>query len=388
MKNHTLLALAFALALPTALAAQSLPVQSTETVIPERKTAEQAAIPLFPHEVHSTRSSSALEADFSPDPLHGCDPLTVTFTDQSTGNPTVWKWDVNGDGVIDGTTRNFTHTYPGPGSYTVTLTVEDGQGSTASKTKEPYIVFPAIVPQAGNDTTICSGGEVQLGFEPETGGGTPIYTWEPDTYLTDPSLPNPIATPEVTTTYIFTIQNVGGCVTRDTVTISVNELPLFPEITRSGNTLTASVVASSYVWFRDGVAIPGSNAQSYTPTANGSYSVEVMNNSGCTNMSSTFNFVLQSGASVGYGRDLAAVNLSPNPFAESTTLALDLKKPAHVNVALYDVAGKQVATLLDAQRSAGQHSVQIDGANLAPGVYVCRIMIGDQVETRNIVRVK
>ncbi len=389
MKNPTLLALAVAMALPGTLAAQNLPDggPGRETVIPERKTMEQAIIPSFTAEVQSS-VSSALEADFTPTPLTGCYPMTVTFVDKSTGNPTAWEWDIDNDGIIDGTTPQFTYTYMVPGNYVVTLTVKDGIGGTASATKEPYVVQPAIPPQAGPDTTVCSGAAVQLGFEPETGGGTPLYEWEPDLYLSDPSIPNPVATPEETTTYIFTINNVGGCVTRDTVTITVNPLPAFPEITRSGNTLTATVDGASYKWYRDGELIGDATEKSYTPTANGSYSVMVLNSSGCSNTSQTFNFILDSGSGVEYGSAIATINLSPNPFRENTVLTLDLMKPSHVMVKLYDPAGREISTLMDGERTSGSLSITIDGTDLAAGVYACRITIGDQVETRTIVHVK
>ncbi|MCU0633100.1 MAG: PKD domain-containing protein [Methanolinea sp.] len=62
-------------------------------------------------------------------------PLTVAFTDTSTGSPTQWIWNF-GDGFIS-LERNPIHTYTTRGNYTATLTVSDAmQGSSASKTIE------------------------------------------------------------------------------------------------------------------------------------------------------------------------------------------------------------------------------------------------------------
>src|SRR5439155_21098808 len=47
-------------------------------------------------------------ADFSGSPTSGTAPLTVQFTDQSTGNPTSWAWDFQGDGMVDATEQNRT----------------------------------------------------------------------------------------------------------------------------------------------------------------------------------------------------------------------------------------------------------------------------------------
>jgi len=84
-------------------------------------------------------SPSVLAADFTADVTSGEYPLTVQFTDLSTGSPTSWDWDF-GDGVGTSILQNPQYTYadPGKGSYTVTLTVGDGV-STSTETKTDFI---------------------------------------------------------------------------------------------------------------------------------------------------------------------------------------------------------------------------------------------------------
>lgn len=79
-----------------------------------------------------------LAAEFSSDKTAGFPPLTVQFTDHSTGKPTSWSWDLNGDGLEDSITQHPVYEYTEPGSYTVSLTVEDESGSD-TETKESYI---------------------------------------------------------------------------------------------------------------------------------------------------------------------------------------------------------------------------------------------------------
>jgi len=59
----------------------------------------------------------------------GLVPLTVRFTDISTGNPTAWLW-FFGDGDAS-TDQSPIHTYTAPGNYTVGLTVGNGTDSAA-----------------------------------------------------------------------------------------------------------------------------------------------------------------------------------------------------------------------------------------------------------------
>jgi PKD repeat protein len=66
-------------------------------------------------------------ADFTADVTCGYDSLEVTFTDESQGSVTDWSWDF-GDGSTS-TQQNPSHTYGGPGTYTVKLTVYNPYGS-------------------------------------------------------------------------------------------------------------------------------------------------------------------------------------------------------------------------------------------------------------------
>ena len=84
-------------------------------------------------------------AAFSASPTSGCSPLTVMFSETSSGNGytiTKWEWDFNGDGAIDRTDgikpATFAYTYTTPGTYTVTLKVTTAYG-TNTKTRTNYI---------------------------------------------------------------------------------------------------------------------------------------------------------------------------------------------------------------------------------------------------------
>jgi PKD repeat protein len=86
-------------------------------------------------------------AEFSANVQVGSRPLTVQFSDESTGGPTGWDWDF-GDGSSPSSQQNPSHIYNAAGAYDVTLTVTSADG-TNSQTKRAFILvsqFPCVVP--------------------------------------------------------------------------------------------------------------------------------------------------------------------------------------------------------------------------------------------------
>lgn len=78
-----------------------------------------------------------LDAEFCADTTSGTSPLTVQFTDTSSGSPTGWTWDF-GDGATS-TESDPTNIYKDMGTYTVSLTVEDAEGNHDTETKDGFI---------------------------------------------------------------------------------------------------------------------------------------------------------------------------------------------------------------------------------------------------------
>lgn len=79
-----------------------------------------------------------IKADFSASPRSGAAPLTVQFTDLSTGSPTMWSWDF-GDGTTEGMLGNPVHTYTKDGTYTVSLTASNQYGQSDMVVKSGFI---------------------------------------------------------------------------------------------------------------------------------------------------------------------------------------------------------------------------------------------------------
>lgn len=85
-------------------------------------------------------------------------------------------------------------------------------------------VNPLPIASVGTSDTICINTDFILGGSPTASGAhSPYsYTWTPSTYLNDPSLANPTARPDTTTTYIVMISDVNNCMDIDTQTITIS----------------------------------------------------------------------------------------------------------------------------------------------------------------------
>ena len=83
----------------------------------------------------------------------------------------------------------------------------------------------------------------------------------------------------------------------------------------------------------------------------------------------------------------------PNPFNPATTLELELPRAGRVTLAIYDLAGRQLRTLLDDRRPAGHLSLRWDGRDdtgtvLPSGVYLARLTAADETRWRRLTLLK
>jgi hypothetical protein len=67
----------------------------------------------------------------------------------------------------------------------------------------------------------------------------------------------------------------------------------------------------------------------------------------------------------------------PNPFNPSTQIAFSITKEGPVTLRVYDILGREVATLVNENRKPGQYTERFDGSRLASGVYMYVLQSGD-----------
>ncbi|MBI4427934.1 MAG: T9SS type A sorting domain-containing protein [Ignavibacteriales bacterium] len=75
----------------------------------------------------------------------------------------------------------------------------------------------------------------------------------------------------------------------------------------------------------------------------------------------------------------------PNPFNPSTEIQFSLPQKSHVTLTIFDLLGREVATLVSEQLSAGSYSTRWDAAGMPSGVYFYRLTTDGFVETKKLI---
>lgn len=81
-------------------------------------------------------------------------------------------------------------------------------------------------------------------------------------------------------------------------------------------------------------------------------------------------------------------NNYPNPFNPTTVIGYSVPKRGMVTLKVYDVLGREVATLVNGVKGAGNCQVRFDGSRFASGVYFDRLVAGNRVITRKMLLLK
>lgn len=191
---------------------------------------------------------NAPTADFSGNPLSGCAPMTVNFTDLSLNTPTSWNWTFTGGTPASSTLQNPSVTYNTPGTYSVTLVATNASGSD-TRIKTAYITVNNCSPVAAfnsSSSTVCEGQSIAF-FDASTNTPTSWnWTFPGGTPGTSASQ-NPVITYNTAGTYAVTL-TVTNAYGNDTKTITgyvtVNACPPPPAANFSGSPTTVCVGGS------------------------------------------------------------------------------------------------------------------------------------------------
>lgn len=260
--------------------------------------------------LHHT-SYSQLTASFTSNTVSGCTPVLVHFTDQSTGNPTQWRWEL-GNGTIS-FLQNPSTTYFNPGTYNVKLVIRNADGAD-SIIKQQYItVYPnPVVNFTASDTTGCFPLPVQFTDLSTTSSGT-ITTWNwdfGDGSLSNQQNPSHTYTGPGSFTVTLRVTNSHGCsrAISKMQYIKINNGVTAGFTNTSPSACTAPVTIQftntsggnnpiTYQWdFGDGSSSTQVNP-AHTYTSNGTYTVTLIavSASGCSDTITKTNLIAVGG---------------------------------------------------------------------------------------------
>lgn len=79
---------------------------------------------------------------------------------------------------------------------------------------------------------------------------------------------------------------------------------------------------------------------------------------------------------------------APNPFNTGTKIGYSIPSAGQVSLTVHDLLGREVASLVNGYRKAGNHQLTFDGSGLASGVFILRLESDHQTSHRKLVLLK
>lgn len=220
-------------------------------------------------------------ADFSSNLQSACEGATVNFTDLSTNNPSSWAWTFQGGTPSISSDQNPTVTYNSNGTYQVSLTVTNSDGSD-TKTESGYINITASPNLSGNSNNLSCNGANDGSITLNVNGGTSPYTYAWSNGRTTKDISN-----LNDGNYSVTVTDNNGCVSNTSFTVTEPAaLQISGSITdadcgQNNGVISATVNGGSspysYFWSNNG------NTSSISSLGAGNYTVTVTDNNNCSN---------------------------------------------------------------------------------------------------------
>lgn len=286
-----------------------------------------------------------------------CSGAEVQLTAQVSGQNFTYLWTSSPSGFTS--TEASPLVYPSE-STTYTLTISDDFGTD---NESVFVeVNPTPVAEAGEDQTIYIGYYPDIAQLDASGGIS--YTWSPVDGLSDPNIPNPIASPEVSTMYTVIVTDENGCSSVDSVFIIVvdcvcgnnnNMVLMCHELGNSGNFRTVCVSQNS---------VPAllANGSTLGPCEK-DLEVDI-----------SFNHEFK-------------VTAYPNPFVNFIRLEITVEKTASTSIEMYNMLGQPIMNKDLGILAVGEHSITIYWASqLKQGLYYMRVLSGNEKASISLIK--
>ena len=164
-------------------------------------------------------------------------------------------------------------------------------------------------------------------------------------------------------------------------------------LAKTGDTFRATIQGNLIIGYFNGVEIIRATDPTYTT---GNPGIGFYRETGGTNSDMAFTSYTATGDVTvievlvlpeASGRPRLSRN-SPNPFNLGTTLEYTLPSLGFVTLKVYDMLGREAATLVNEKQGAGTYTVRFDGSALVSGACTARLATGNFVETRKMLLIR
>jgi PKD repeat protein len=312
------------------------------------------------------------QANFAALNVNACNGY-VQFSDSTANAPLTWAWNF-GDGNTS-TVQNPLHQYAASGTYTVSLTVTNPNGTdNSSQTMTVNVLTPPTAIASG-DTSGCPGDTIQLSA---TGGGT--YSWAPAGALINPTSANPTFVVTSSRTFILTVTDGNGCTDTDTMIVTANSSPSIwagadQTITSVGGSVQLGGNGGvTYIWSPSaGLSCTNCADPIASPTVTTVYTCTGYSADGCSRSDNMTVFVTLVGVNAGQLEGFGIDAVAPQPLQARGMIRFSLPQAMPVRLELIDLSGKMVGVVYEGQANAGQTQLAWERGSLASGIYFLRM---------------
>lgn len=239
----------------------------------------------------------------------------------------------------------------------------------------PLCAASQPVVQVVGPSSVCSGDTIVL----QASDGFSKYMWSNGSTARSIRLGNISESGN----YTVNVEDGNGCTNVSApVSITIKRSPTKQSISRrGGDTLRSSIYGgiTGFQWYLGDTPVPGATSREFVPTADGIYSVVVMNADGCTSRTDPYTFVKTSTAVEIESSE--SITMYPNPATDE--IRVELPRAARRSIEVVNAIGDVVQTVTIGDEATG---VDLPLSGLAAGTYFVRIHAGESVWMKRFVK--
>jgi PKD repeat protein len=290
----------------------------------------------------------------------------------TTGGAGPFTYSLNGGAFSTSTS------YTGLTAGTYSLVVKDVNGcvfttsAVVANTSGPS----AQAVSTTNSTCGLSDGAISVG---PTSGGTGPFTFSVNG---SPSTTTPVYTGLSAGTYTVVVTDANACTFTTLATIvNAGSTPATPSISQLGLDLTSSAAAGNQ-WYLNGNIIPGANGQTYTATANGSYTV-IVTSTGCSSAASA-PVVITSVGIADLTSDPYGLLIYPNPNDGNFNISFTSSERSNYRIEIVNALG-QLIFKDDLKDFSGHYNKAMSVVEYGQGIYTISLTNSKNETVKKIV---